>query len=97
MAWPIQSVHRFDQRVQNFQDKFSEGPDLRQLNLLSSSMGWKITDARVFYPNSPHSTTPIAEARWFSSASCPTPGSVIGKHPLSDFLSTPTSATGLRD
>ena len=26
LPWPIENVHRFDQRVQNFEDKFTEGP-----------------------------------------------------------------------
>jgi len=87
--WPIQSVHRFDQRVQNFEDKFSEGLTSYNFNLLSSVyVGWKITDARVFYPKFAASTTPIAEAekvleRLLSNAKA----AVIGKHPLSDFLS----------
>ncbi|HPC60965.1 MAG TPA: protease modulator HflC [Verrucomicrobiota bacterium] len=87
--WPIQSVHRFDQRVQNFEDKFSEGLTSDNFNLLSSVyVGWKITDARVFYPKFAASTTPIAEAekvleRLLSNAKA----AVIGKHPLSDFLS----------
>jgi membrane protease subunit HflC len=87
--WPIQSVHRFDQRVQNFEDKFSEGLTSDNFNLLSSVyVGWKITEARVFYPKFAGSTTPLAEAekvleRLLSNAKA----AVIGKHPLSDFLS----------
>lgn len=87
--WPIQSVHRFDQRVQNFEDKFSEGLTFDNFNLLSSVyVGWKITNARVFYPKFAATTTPIAEAekvleRLLSNAKA----AVIGKHPLSDFLS----------
>jgi len=87
--WPIQSVHRFDQRVQNFEDKFSEGLTLDNFNLLSSVyVGWKITNARAFFPKFAGSTTPIAEAervleRLLGNAKA----GVIGKHPLSDFLS----------
>lgn len=87
--WPIQSVHRFDQRVQNFEDKFSEGLTSDNFNLLSSVyVGWKITEARIFYPKFAGSTTPLAEAekvleRLLSNAKA----AVIGKHPLSDFLS----------
>lgn len=87
--WPIQSVHRFDQRVQNFEDKFSEGLTQDSFNLLSSVyVGWKITHAKTFFPKFAGSSTPILEAekvleRLLSNAKA----AVIGKHPLSDFLS----------
>lgn len=91
--WPIQSVHRFDQRTQNFEDKFSEGLTQDSFNLLSSVyVGWKITDAKAFFPKFAGSATPAAEAekvleRLLSNAKA----AVIGKHPLSDFLSAGTS------
>src|SRR5574342_692707 len=49
LPWPIQSVHRFDQRVQNFEDKFTEGLTSDSFNLLTSVyVGWKITDPKAF-------------------------------------------------
>ena len=87
--WPIQSVHRFDQRVQNFEDKFSEGLTQDSFNLLSSVyVGWKITSAKDSFPKFAGSSEPIREAekvleRLLSNAKA----AVIGKHPLSDFLS----------
>ncbi len=86
--WPIENVHRFDQRVQNFEDKLTEGLTQDSFNLLSSVfVGWKITDPKAFFPKFA-STEPIAEAertldRMLSNAKA----AVIGKHPLSDFLS----------
>src|SRR2546430_10801493 len=47
LKWPlpIQAVHRFDQRVQNFEDKFTEGITKDSFNLLASVyVGWKITE-----------------------------------------------------
>lgn len=87
--WPIQSVHRFDQRVQNFEDKFSEGLTQDSFNLLTSVyVGWKITSAKDFFPKFAGSSEPMKEAekvleRLLSNAKA----AVIGKHPLSDFLS----------
>ncbi len=44
--WPIQKVYKFDQRVQNFEDKYSENLTADQINLLTSVyVGWKISDA----------------------------------------------------
>lgn len=87
--WPIQNVHRFDQRVQNFEDKMNEGLTQDSFNLLSSVyVGWKITDATAFFPKFAGSANPTAEAekvleRLLGNAKA----AVIGKHPLADFLS----------
>jgi len=49
--WPVQSLYRFDQRVQTFEDKFSECylAD-HSLVLASVYIGWRISDAKAFYP-----------------------------------------------
>src|SRR5436309_3445219 len=50
LPWPIQNVHRFDQRVQNFEDKLTEGLTSDSFNLLTSVyVGWKITDPKAFF------------------------------------------------
>lgn len=93
LPWPIQNVHRFDQRVQNFEDKMNEGLTSDSFNLLSSVyVGWKITDATAFFPKFAGSSKPMAEAervleRLLGNAKA----AVIGKHPLADFLSTDAS------
>jgi len=89
LPWPIESVHRFDQRVQNFEDKFTEGLTSDSFNLLASVyVGWRITDPKAFFPKFAGTSEPIAEAernldRMLGNAK----QGVIGKHPLSDFLS----------
>ena len=56
-------MHRFDQRVQNFEDKLTEGLTSDSFNLLSSVyVGWRITDAKAFFPKFAGSAEPIAEA-----------------------------------
>jgi membrane protease subunit HflC len=86
--WPIESVHRFDQRVQNFEDKLTEGLTQDSFNVLASVyVGWDITDPKAFFPKFAGSSEPIAEAekvmdRMLSNAKA----AVIGKHPLVDFL-----------
>ena len=47
--WPIQSVHKFDQRIHNFESKFeqvltSDGNNL----LIMVYVGWQINDSAVF-------------------------------------------------
>ena len=89
LPWPIENVHRFDQRVQNFEDKFTEDLTKDSFNLLTSVyVGWKITDPKAFFPKFAGSSEPIAEAekvldRMLGSAKT----GVIGQHPLLDFLS----------
>lgn len=49
--WPIQRVYKFDGRIQNFEDKFSETITRDNNDLiLTVYAGWKISDAMAFYP-----------------------------------------------
>lgn len=88
--WPIQKVWTFDRRVQNFEDRLSEGltPDGFAL-LTSVYVGWKVSDPTAFFPRFAGSADPIAAAearldQWLDTAK----KAVVGKHPLSEFLST---------
>jgi len=89
LPWPIENVHRFDQRVQNFEDKFTEGLTQDSFNLLTSVyVGWKITDPKAFFPKFAGTSEPIAEAEkrldaMLSNAKV----GIVSKHPLLDFLS----------
>ena len=89
LPWGIQMIHRFDQRVQNFEDKFTEGLTQNGYNLLTSVyVGWKITDAMAFYPKFAGSAEPIAEAeKVLQGLLSNAKSAVVGKHPLSDFVS----------
>src|SRR5277367_6412027 len=52
--WPIQSVYKFDQRVQNFEDRYSQTLTHDNNNLMASVyVGWKISDAAAFFPKFP--------------------------------------------
>ncbi len=87
--WPIQKVYRLDQRVQNFEDKFTEGLTADSFNLLTSVfIGWQITEPQEFFPKFAGAANPVAEAervleRLLGNAK----SAAIGKHPLADFLS----------
>ncbi len=49
--WPIQRVYKFDGRIQNFEDTFSETLTRDNNNLIITVYaGWKISDASEFYP-----------------------------------------------
>src|SRR5436309_12074714 len=60
--WPIQNVYKFDQRVQNFEDKLTEGMTRDSFNLLTSVyVGWKITEPKTFFPKFASGSIPEAE------------------------------------
>ena len=85
--WPIQKVYKFDERVQNFQDRLSENLTADNINLLSSVyVGWRISDAeqflRQFAGGSITTAQTMLESMLRSAKSV-----AVGKHPLSDFVS----------
>ena len=84
--WPIQKVYKFDQRVQNFEDRFSENltGDSNPL-LVMVYVGWKITDARAFFPKFAGGST-LAAQNMLESMLRSAKSAVVGKHPLADFV-----------
>ena len=95
LPWPIENVHRFDQRVQNFEDKLTEGLTSDSFNLLTSVyVGWRITDAKTFFPKFAGITEPIAAAeKMLDGRLSNAKAAIIGKHPLSDFLTPGTEGS----
>ena len=84
--WPIQKVYKFDQRVQNFEDKFSENLTADNNNLLTSVyVGWRISDAATFFPKFAGGST-LAAQNMLESMLRSAKSAVVGKHPLSDFV-----------
>jgi membrane protease subunit HflC len=84
--WPVQKVYKFDQRVQNFEDKFSENLTADNNNLLTSVyVGWKISDAAAFFPKFAGGSVPAAQ-RMLESMLRSAKSAVIGKHQLSEFV-----------
>lgn len=88
LPWPIQSINRFDQRVQTFEDKLSETYLADNSILLASVyVGWRISDAREFFPKFPGGSALAAQSKlenMLRSAKL----AVIGKHNLSDFVNS---------
>jgi membrane protease subunit HflC len=88
--WPIQKVWTFDRRMQNFEDRLTEGLTRDSFNLLTSVyVGWKVADPTAFFPRFAGSADPIAAAealldQWLGNAKT----AVVGRHPLADFVST---------
>ena len=93
--WPIQKVWTFDQRVQNFEDKLTEGLTQDNFNLLTTVyVGWKITDPAAFFPKFISSENPMREAeRQLERLLGNAKSAAIGRHPLSDFISASGNGT----
>jgi modulator of FtsH protease HflC len=85
--WPVQKVYYFDKRVQNFEDRFTEGLTADNNNLLTSVyIGWRISDPKAFFPKFPGGSVSEAE-KVLDGLLRSAKSAVVGKHPLSDFVS----------
>ncbi len=89
---PIQKIYKFDQRVQNFEDKYSENLTADNNDLLTSVyVGWKISDAKAFFPKFAGGSVPAAQAM-LESILRSAKSAVIGKHTLSEFVNSDPQA-----
>jgi len=84
--WPVQNVYKFDQRIQNFEDKFSQTYTKDNNTLLASVyVGWKINDASAFFRNIPGASLPAAQ-QLLENIVRNAKNERIGKHALSEFV-----------
>jgi modulator of FtsH protease HflC len=85
---PAQRVYKFDQRVQSseFENKFREDLTADNNPLLTSVyIGWRITEPGIFLQRFPGGI-PAVEQQLANLLSTAKSG-IVGKHPLSDFIS----------
>jgi modulator of FtsH protease HflC len=88
LPWPIQSINRFDSRVQTFADIPSETLTADSTMLLVNVfVGWKISDAQAFFPKFPGGST-LAAQRQLENMLRSAKAAVVGKHNLSDFVNS---------
>lgn len=86
--WPIQSINRFDQRVQTFADIPSETLTADSTMLVVNVfVGWRISDAREFFPKFPGGSA-LAAQRQLENMLRSAKTAVVGKHNLSDFVNS---------
>jgi modulator of FtsH protease HflC len=88
LPWPIQKVYKFDQRIQNFEDKFSENYTSDSVTLLSSVyVGWKISDGGRFLLTIRNGSIPDAQQK-LEGILRSAKNAVIGKYELADFVNS---------
>src|ERR1043166_6138111 len=92
--WGIEMVHRFDQCVQNFEDRLTEGLTRDGKNLLTSIyVGWKITNPSEFFSKFGGANS-IGEAeKQLERVLGGAKSAIVGKHPLTDFVSATDNGT----
>lgn len=85
--WPIQQVYKFDQRIQTFTDRFSEGLLTKDNITLITSVyvGWKIANATNFLNSFPNGSIEAAQSQ-LQSILTSAKMAVVGNHPLADFV-----------
>ena len=85
--WPIQSVHKFDQRIHTFEGKLEQvfTSDANSL-LIVVYVGWQINDPAVFLMRFNGSTNKAQES--LEGLIRNAYSGVVGKHPLTHFIST---------
>lgn len=94
---PIQQVYRFDQRVQNFEDKFSQNLTADNTLLLANVyVGWRISDAKAFFPKFAGGSVPAAQSL-LEGILRSAKAAVIGKHNLSDFVNVDPAQVRFED
>jgi len=91
LPWPVEKVHRFDKRIQVFEDSFEETFTQDQYNLLVSVYaGWTIAEPKVFFPRFGKGSTQEA-IRSLEGLVRSAKNAVVGQHRFSDFISTDTN------
>jgi membrane protease subunit HflC len=84
--WPVQKIYKFDKRVQNFEDKFSENLTADNNPLLTSVyVGWRISDGGTFLRVFRDGSVSAAQQR-LEGMLRSTKNAVVGRHPLADFV-----------
>jgi len=88
--WPIETVYKLDQRIQNFESK-GKFEEIRlgdqNIILLEVYVGWRIDDPKQFFPKFLNGSIAVAEDR-LQELVRNAKNEVAGKHVLSDFIST---------
>jgi len=86
LPWPFQQVYRFDNRIQNFEDKYSENFTADNITLITSVyVGWKISDPSAFL-NSFKDGSVLAAQNQLQSMLTSVKSAVVGSNSLSGFV-----------
>ena len=87
LPWPIETVYKLDQRIQNFEGKFEQVklPD-QNLIFLLVYVGWRIEDPALFFPRFTNGSV-VAAQGVLEDLVRSAKNEVAGQHRFSDFIS----------
>jgi membrane protease subunit HflC len=86
LPYPIQTLARYDTRVNVIRDKYDEGVTKDQFTLITTAaFGWAISNPRIFYESV--GTVPNARAK-LSGLVGGAAKNVINRHDLAEFITT---------
>ena len=86
LPWPIQNIYRFDNRVRNFEKKYEQTTTAdAKIIIIQTFIGWKIKDARIYLERFGGDAARAEES--LEALLRDAKNSVVGQHPLSDFIS----------
>jgi membrane protease subunit HflC len=85
--WPIQSVQKFDKRIQSFEEKFEETLTKDSYNvIITIYLGWSINDPAVFRERFNGSV--VRAENELATLVRSAKNAVVGQHPFAHFIST---------
>ncbi|HXR47942.1 MAG TPA: protease modulator HflC [Candidatus Limnocylindrales bacterium] len=88
--WPIQQVYKFDQRTQNFEDKFTENLTADSITLMSRVyVGWRISDPAAFLNSFRDGSVAAAQSQ-LQSILGSVKSAVVSSNTLADFVNADT-------
>jgi membrane protease subunit HflC len=86
LPWPFQQVYKFDERTQDFQDKFSENYTADSITLITSVyVGWKISDPAAFLNSFRDGSITAAQSQ-LQSMLTSAKSAVVGSNTLAAFV-----------
>jgi modulator of FtsH protease HflC len=90
LPWPIQTIYRFDNRIQNFEPKFdqTQTKDAHAL-LITLFVGWQVANPQIFLERFAIANNDLSRAEsQLQGMVRDVRNSVISRHPFSDLIST---------
>jgi len=89
--WPVQKVHKFDNRINDLESRFEQVLTSDGYNLLVQVYaGWRISEPQLFFPRFGGSTNRAIES--LEGLLRNAYSGVVGKYPFSAFISTDPKA-----
>lgn len=96
LPWPLQNVHRFDNRIHNLEKKYEQTTTRDgRIIVIEAFIGWRVSDPRKFLELFGGDEARAAQNLEILLRDAK--NSTVGRHPLSDFISVDPKALKFDD